>query len=167
MCPVFLSLSFLDGPVAPWAALSAGVLAVIYLLLRKPHRRGDPLSSPPGLSLSQQRAVERDMNNLLVELSEMARQISAQLDNRATKLELLIKDADDRIAQLRASMDQPSAPPGEDSAGESPPPPAPANDPRHEEVYRLADEGRSARQIADDLGRPNGEIELILALRAP
>jgi hypothetical protein len=38
-------------------------------------------------------------------------------------------------------------------------------DPRHAEVYALADQGLSARDVARRLGRPNGEIELILALR--
>jgi hypothetical protein len=41
-----------------------------------------------------------------------------------------------------------------------------AVDPRHAEVYRLADQGQTPQQIAQRLGRPSGEIELILALRA-
>jgi hypothetical protein len=47
----------------------------------------------------------------------------------------------------------------------APPPPAPSIDPRHAEIYALADQGRSPRDIATHLGRPSGEIELILALR--
>jgi hypothetical protein len=38
-------------------------------------------------------------------------------------------------------------------------------DPRHAEVYELADGGQSAQDIARQTGRPRGEIELILALR--
>ena len=38
-------------------------------------------------------------------------------------------------------------------------------DPRHAEVYDLADEGQSAQDIARHTGRPSGEVELILALR--
>ena len=38
-------------------------------------------------SLASQCAVERDMSHLLVEMSEMARQITAQLDTRAAKFE--------------------------------------------------------------------------------
>ncbi len=41
----------------------------------------------------------------------------------------------------------------------------PRIDPRHAEVYMLADQGRSSRQIAQQLQRPEGEVELILALR--
>jgi len=45
------------------------------------------------------------------------------------------------------------------------PPPEPQIDPRHAEIYAMADEGRSATDIASRLGRPSGEVELILALR--
>jgi hypothetical protein len=38
-------------------------------------------------------------------------------------------------------------------------------DPRHALVYALADQGRSFKDIAQELNRPSGEIELILALR--
>jgi hypothetical protein len=47
----------------------------------------------------------------------------------------------------------------------SAPPPPPAIDSRYAEIYALADQGRSPRDIATHLGRPSGEIELILALR--
>src|SRR3954469_20869370 len=86
---------------ATWAALCGGVLIIVYTMLKKRGRK-DPLDHAPSSStLSQQRSVERQMSNLLVEMSEMARQVSAQLDTRSTKLELLIKDADERIAELR------------------------------------------------------------------
>jgi hypothetical protein len=107
------------------------------------------------------------MTELLVELEQMARQMTAQLDTRSRKLELLIKEADQKIAvlqgaaQLTAMMTDGSAP------GEPAPelPILPLPDSRHAEVYELADAGQSARQIAQQLGRPHGEIELILALR--
>ncbi len=41
----------------------------------------------------------------------------------------------------------------------------PQIDPRHAEIYAWADQGRTPREIASQLGRPSGEIELILALR--
>ena len=36
---------------------------------------------------------------------------------------------------------------------------------RYARIYALADSGRDARQIAAELDRPHGEVELILALR--
>jgi DNA-binding NarL/FixJ family response regulator len=50
-------------------------------------------------------------------------------------------------------------------AAAAPAPFQPELDPRHAEVYALADQGQSAYDIANQLGRPRGEIELILALR--
>src|SRR5215217_6709588 len=41
-------------------------------------------------SLAQQRGIEREMSQLMTELSEMARQVSAQLDARSARLEKLI-----------------------------------------------------------------------------
>ena len=153
-----------------WVILGVTLCASIYLLVLRPlmRRKKDPLERPPAFaSLSRQRDVEREMQNLLVELSEMARQITAQLDTRAKKLEMLIQDADRRIAELK------SLPSGAESAAssalfkESPiaPSPALASDPRHSEIYALADQGRNVSEIASDLSRPTGEVELILALR--
>src|SRR5256885_1433185 len=87
-----------------WIALGVGVLATGYLVLR-PRSRKDPLERKPiSSTLAQQRSVEQQMSNLLVELSEMARQISAGLDTRAAKLETLIAEADAKIAALHGLM---------------------------------------------------------------
>ena len=172
-----------------WLAIGAGLFVLAYFILRPMAKRKDPLArSGPTGTLSKQRSVEREMSNLLVELSEMSRQITSQLDTRAAKLELLLKEADEKIEALRAAngtagaAPPPSAaprrePPGPTAErmallGESddlfpvkPEPPAAPVDPRHAEVYALADAGRSAHEIASRLGRPSGEVELILALR--
>jgi hypothetical protein len=117
------------------------------------------------------------MNSLLVDLSEMARQVSAQLDNRARKLQILMEEADKKIerlsilagktvqheepaAQLRITPAEPDPP-----AAPADLPPSPAITQRHGEIYLLADEGKTPMQIATLLNRPRGEIELILALR--
>lgn len=143
-------------------------LTIVYAVTRPFRRRKDPLARQPS-SLAGQRAVEREMSNLLVELSEMARQVSAQLDTRAAKLELLIKEADEKIASLKSA----GADAGFASAGGARAAleamtlkrAEPEVDPRHAEIYALADQGRSSREIAQQLRRPDGEVELILALR--
>lgn len=157
-----------------WPLLGMLILAGAYILLRPMMKRRDPLDRASGFkSLSQQRAVERQMQNLLVDFTEMARTMSAQLDSRAAKLEALIEQADQRLAQLRSagvtipSIDQ--QPRMKLVTDDPPPDPSQTNpdqtDPRHAEVYALADEGRGAGEIAARLNRPSGEIELILALR--
>lgn len=182
-----------------WIALGVATLAVIYVLARsKMRRKREPLADPlPKLTLSRQRSLERDMQILIVELSNMARQITGQLDTRAAKLELLIQEANQKIAALqRANGAHPSAltpfemddepitipksahaipkpvepPPVIDEVPPlSPPAPPEPVDPvkqRHLAVYDLADKGFTPQQIACELNRPAGEIELILALRS-
>jgi|HubBroStandDraft_6_1064221.scaffolds.fasta_scaffold571304_1 hypothetical protein len=172
-----LPLLDLDAPTK-WAVILLSVLTILYAAFRSFFRKKDPLDKPPAFgSLAQQRSVERQMQNVLVEMSEMARQITAQLDTRAAKLESLIKDADQRIAAMKS---QPAVPPQNPPQYQQQSPPAagsgsgpfmaestdqPMIDPRHALVYALADQGRSPKDIAQELNRPSGEIELILALR--
>ena len=161
-------LSEMPKDPTSWLALLVAVAAIAFVMFRNKKKKSDPLERAPKMSLSQERAVERQMQNLLVELSEMARKISAQLDSRAAKLEILIKDADQRLAELKrmqaTSKDSIIAQPMEEEAPNIAPPPIEV-DPRHMEIYQLADAGQSAQDIAAKLDRPKGEIELILALR--
>lgn len=161
-----------------WLVLAMVMLAITYLLLRNSaKKKRDPLAGGTmigRMSLAQQRATERQMESLLVELSDMSRQISSQLDTRAAKLEALIREADEKIEQLQNARPDHGPPPSvqrRQPAVEEERPPMrlvvpEAVDPRHAEVYRLADQGQTPQQIAQRLGRPSGEIELILALRA-
>lgn len=164
---ILLQLPNLD-PQTRWLLIVAVVLTVVYVVMRPRHGKKDPLNrSTAASTLSAQRAVEREMNTLLVELSEMARQITAQLDTRAAKLEMLIKQADERLARaqsLPTAVQPAERPPSSHNADVPAPPPV---DARHVEVYVLADQGRTAVEIAHRLSRPAGEIELILALREP
>ena len=168
---------------AVWALMALGVLGLLYISIvrRLRAKKKDPLEHPPPrTSRSQQRAVERDMSNLLVELQEMSRRMTAGLDTRAAKLEMLIQEADERIEKLAALRSTSGAGSTADSdplatlrMGAAAPETAPrgaitpaAPDPWHARVYDLADQGRSPREIAQQVGRPSGEVELILALRA-
>ena len=152
------------------------MLGVIYILMRSRGKGKDPLQqSVPRMSMTQRRNVERQMESLLVELSQMARQLSGQLDMRAAKLELLIKEADEKLAALAAATGRGTTTPFEDAAVEAmasttlpaaEKPVVPASPPRqHADVYQLADQGHTAQEIARQLQRPSGEVELILALR--
>jgi hypothetical protein len=171
--------------------IAAGVMLLAIWVLMRPRKTKDPLEqSVPRMSMAQQKNVERQMESLLVEFAEMARQISAQLDTRSAKLELLIKDADEKLAALGARLAAPDGAQGKvetltetkaaapaktpakapvkssaknsaktSTKAQGPPPP------QHADVYQLADQGRSPLEIAKQLNRPSGEVELILALR--
>ena len=148
----------------PWllaagAGVALGVSGFLVWLMVRASRRRDPLSrETPTLSLSQQRAVERDISALMNDLAEMAREVGKELDRRSARLEQLIRQADQRLERLSDSKVQPA----EEEK------PAAVNepvDPRHVEIYTLADQGMAMQEIAQRLRRPNGEVELILALR--
>lgn len=168
---ILLQFANLDRTTQWWLGIAIA-LTIFYAVMRPKRNRKDPLApNGPRGSLASQRAVEQDMNNLLVELSNMSRQISAQLDTRAVKLELLIKEADERIATLNAlSSTAPNF--NENAHSFLAPPSAPGArsadreiDPRHGDIYELQDRHLTAQQIATKLNRHQGEIELILALR--
>ncbi|MGA2498320.1 MAG: hypothetical protein ABSH20_11300, partial [Tepidisphaeraceae bacterium] len=151
-----------------YAIYGMAILALAYIVMRPfMRRRKDPLDKPFNLSLAQQRSVERQMNSALVELAEMARQITAQLDTRAAKLSALLDEADRKIDQLKQLSQQANTPANDCNApttnSEPRQPPPEPEDSRHREVYDLADQGLAPPEIAAKLNRPRGEIELILA----
>lgn len=163
---MFLSVPLANGDDSMhWIVIGLAALTIIYVVMRPALRRKkDPLDKSP-FSLSQQRAVERDMSNLLVEMSEMARQITAQLDTRAAKLQALIDEAERKIVELDRLRDS-REPSSHDKPAEAPPAALPPINPRYQEIYTLADGGSTAPEIAHRLNRPQGEVELILALRS-
>lgn len=166
-----------------WGAIAIALVTVIYIAFVRPLRKGkkDPLERKAGdATLAQQRAMERDMSALLVEYEQMMRTMSAQIETRVTKLELLLRDADERLAKLDKALPitkveaTPNASPVATAAPVAVPPAEverrllsvlEPESPSHAEVYGLADQGLGYRQIAQRLDRPYGEIELILALR--
>jgi len=168
MLRLLADIHFSSNDSTQWMVLVVGVLATCYLVMRgRLKKRKDPLERP-SMSLSQQRQIERDMNGLMVEMLDTARQMTAQLDTRAARLEVLMKEADAKLAALKSATGGSPLPgvpapapisPITPAAPETPP------DPRHAEVYSMADQGRSPHEIARKLNRPNGEVELILALR--
>ncbi len=137
--------------------------AVAILLLRRPRK---PPTTPPSTtaaralsaSLGTQDRLRRDLESLMVELQELSRKIGAEIDTRFAKLEAAMRDADRRIASLNRLARK---------TGQTPPPPEDPGeaDLRHQIVYELADAGMKAIEIAKELGKTPGEVELILNLR--
>ena len=124
--------------------------------------------------LRDQQAIKGDMEELLAQLQDLARQINSQIDTRFAKLETCIADADQRIERLERLLRRASKVEGVDLTVTDETEPDPGHggepepikiDPVHQQIYDLADAGKSALQIARQLGRTTGEIELILNLR--
>lgn len=144
--------------------LAVGIIAIFFLFssLRRMQSRqsGTPSSAPapPARTTSNPGQMHRDLDELLVELQELSRRITAEIDTRFAKLEVAMRDADRRIAVLHRLSRQT----GQQAAAEEA---APGHDPRHAVIYELADAGFTPVEIARDLGRTPGEVELILNLR--
>lgn len=197
-----------------WVIAGVGAVGLMYLYMRgRAKKRADPLADPARMNTAQQKHLDRQMQSLVVELSEMAREMSAQIDTRSQKLTALMEDADKKIAELQrlkselasgflmdahrgqaASAAQgrglPQATPQQEAAprmsvvsddtGRGGPGTAAGREQaqrlpqmhlqhdvllQHAEVYQLADLGESVVEISRRLGKPSGEIELILSLR--
>jgi hypothetical protein len=136
-----------------WLALLAAALGACLLLRRR----------------AASRTVNSELASLITELSNLSRNVNEQLDSRTAHLELLLKQADQKIAALQSAPSRTQAgsegTPEEADRFHDDVPHEPIPDSRHTDIYTLADQGRSTKEIAQRLGRPSGEIELILALR--
>jgi len=153
---------------AMWTSAYVAAAAVVVWLLFRPWQKRQ---APPA-STTQQRLAERDLAELMQQMTQLATKATAQMEERAGALAELIRQADARIAQLRGpatagpqSTSPPTASTPTSPSLTGPPPSVEVADERHAAVYELADQGASALEIAQQLGRPRGEIELILALR--
>lgn len=123
----------------------------------EPKRAAAPRGLPP-LAGGSNEQIRKDLEHLIAELEQLSRKISAEIDTRFAKLEAAMHDADRRIAALHRLTRQPGGPPTGESATAGP-------EERYSLIYELADVGFSPVEIARDLGRTPGEVELILNLR--
>lgn len=154
-----------NGLVGLLLATIAAFLLLAGLRRKQRDRAAAPTFSgprdPAGLpsDMDKKERLRRDLESLIGELQDLSRKISAEIDTRFAKLEASIRDADRRIAVLnRLARDaERGSDGGSSDVGEQ--------DSRHGIVYELADAGFSCVEIAKDLGKTPGEIELILNLR--
>lgn len=135
------------------------------------------VSQAPGIPLRERAGISSDMRELLVELQELSRTINAQMDTKFARLESSVRSADRRIADLERLIRRAERVPAVDvTVGEPGPETLPAaqsapadvsagDDEKKESIYKLADDGSTPREIAQQLQLNTGEVELILALR--
>ncbi|QDU32549.1 preprotein translocase subunit SecG [Poriferisphaera corsica] len=175
------------------AVLVLGLLLIIASLMmsirkRKTRHTTDQVTAQEHLErLKNKHAVKNDLESLMVEIEELGKRLSHQIDAKTIALERLLDEAEIRIAQLNQLNSSPTPPPATPSPTPSaikhtppqppetpaqstkPQPPAkPQSTPEadhHTHIYQLADTGQTAAQIAQTLGEHIGKIELILALR--
>ncbi len=151
------------GPL-PGLLIAAGLMIILFIAMRKVQQRlaaraQQNLSPRERIDAIRAQAAGRDSAEaVMAEMHDLARELAAQLEARSAKLEKLIRDADERLARLECV----EAPPARPVRSR---PQAPATDPRHARVYELADRGLPTVEIAREIDRPTGQVELILALR--
>ncbi|MGQ9649329.1 MAG: DUF6115 domain-containing protein [Phycisphaerae bacterium] len=131
-------------------------------------KRSTPQRQPEPVSAGSKEQLRRDLESLIAELEQLSRKISAEIDTRFAKLEAAMHDADRRIAALHRLTQQQEGSTVGKPAREAPEGAKPASDrpeDRYALIYELTDVGFSPVEIARDLGRTPGEVELILNLR--
>lgn len=176
----------------------AAVVFILFILNRNARRRRSGVAprraATGGAEADTARVVrlKREMEQLLVELNEFAREVNGQIDTRFAKLERSIADADRRIAELRRLRGESSdSDESDDSvlranreaaegvrdrlaqARTAMAQPSDDRSPRvgtgtlskEDAVYQLADGGKLPVDIARVLKCTVGEVELILNLR--
>jgi len=153
------------------AGLSA-VMISTHRRSRKSQRNSKPRARDRYARIEKEQGAKRDLEQVMLELDQLSRQIHGRIDTKLARLDIVIRDADQRIKQLSGlietlraeaqKLDLAALVGTSHQAGEAP---SEQEESRYTEVYRLADRGLSPVDIARNVGRTAGEIELILALR--
>jgi hypothetical protein len=116
-----------------WMPLLAflGVALLLIQLRRRQFRTtgGRDVTRAQSTRLRDQRGVQQAMDQLLLQLEELSRRINAQVDTKFLKLEMVIRDADDRIARLEGLLGKPKQPGTRTAGGVKAPEPKPASVP--------------------------------------
>ncbi|MFW6125407.1 MAG: hypothetical protein ACOC46_04595 [Pirellulales bacterium] len=165
---------FAQSELWPVMAIAGLGLVITMLMLRGQRSRmrqqqddRSPRVSQAGIDLTRCGGHSTLRDRQEVEMHDRVREITGTLDSKMSALQALIADADRAAARLEAALDAtPPVTPKEDRGERpAPGPPPPAAEQQRDEVHTLADYGYPPLEIAARLGRPLGEIELILKLR--
>lgn len=153
------------------ALLLLGVSLATWMMVRMLIRRRKRLLIPTGtphdrLDAIRVQAKKREQLHAFgADVHELVQRLATQLDNKAARMEQLLRDADERIRKLermqRIASDLPSVASEHQSDHLSEDKP----DPVTNRVYELADQGEKPIEIARQLNQHVGQVELILALR--
>lgn len=168
----------------PGALMAFGVLVLVMIMIRMlkrnlsrntPSREGTPRERIE--RIRAEASARSPTESFQADAEELTRRLGAILDNKAARLELLIEEADDRLAKLdRACMgasvqtravehDAGGFRAPEPVRAAAPKAPETQVDPTQRQIYDLADAGLGPVEIAQRLDQPIGQVELILNLR--
>ena len=160
----------------PMMLMGAGVLLLVVVLMghlrKNVNRRNLTNNLEPKERIQSIRedalASSSIMEKRTAQTEEIVRELTALLDNRSEKLEIMIQHADERIerlerltAEAEGRMTPRHTAPASKASSET----SYANDTLKQQIYDLADQGQKPIEIAQRLGQHTGKVELILALR--
>ena len=170
--------------IRPWLILAGAFLVISYVMLRNLRQKVAKSHAHDRMSIAErvaqtkpERHLHDQITELMAELADLSRQINGQLDTRMARLEILLARADQAIVNLSGEPlptrdDRPPAtrPVAERVTpdNQSPPPHArqsPRLTAQERTILEMAERGMTGTQISQELGRPVGEVELILALK--
>lgn len=173
-CPPPAAAMFSPGQATLVAVI---LLAITLMSVSRSRRRRDVRETPQEVAreqisrLKEQKAVQSDVAELTLQLQQFGRETTTQLDNKLTRLERVIADADQRIARLQRLL-HPSGDQsmldvtvGDELRGLATASPESSEVRDHRNVIQAGSiEGRPAVEIARELGRSVEEVELTLAV---
>lgn len=166
--PRWVAIAMLGALVAV-----AGIVIALIVAALKERRRARPAPRKPAAP-SRPPRQQIEVQAARTDPLEALRRMAAQLEDRAVRLETLIRQADERITALSETATAPPTRSAFAAPAAAPPDPAPrtalrprAPDPLTQAVYDRADSGLTTVQIARELDEQMGKVELILALRGP
>lgn len=176
--PTTWTIALAEDSLLPGLLFAGGILLAVVILMRHWRRTAVRRKTRPEQSPRERideiharaMAGREGVEELMSDAEQLTRRLAATLDNKAARLELLVVRAERALARLEGEHGSTALPERELSAAErqvwfTSAPPERAASGEHDAVYRLADAGRSAADIARELGKPVGQVELILNLR--
>ena len=168
----------LSGLLETWGPFLLGAAGLTLIMMSTARRIRRSRSAPTAdvrrhyAEFSKRSGSGREADDALRELDQLSREVIGRLDTRFAKLEAVIRDADRRIDHLSRLLREARGEPvvdvviGDESRSTPSPSGAKPGDAElQDRVQRLHDAGRSPFEIAESIGRPVGEVELMIALR--
>ena len=179
--PELFLLAFFAGKGLWFVAFILG----IYLLCFWVPRRMKIVRARRDAMDKRQRDEARHMkeatNGLMVEMNTMGRDLISQIDSKISVLKELLRQVDSTATHVEGLLEQadkasqPHLEKEESDSAEAVQNISQAQEitesinkqvsELHQQIYALADEGKQAKEIAEELSERHGEVELILGLR--
>ena len=141
------------------------LIGITFIARRRMHKREKAMGTFDDPVMDGK--VRSDLEELAVQVQEIAREQIAKADVKIRMLNQLMMEADQKKQELTDLLSQERPPQEVITEKEAPAPPVevrPTN-PLHEKIFSLSDAGKSQAEICGETGLEIGEVEMILGIR--